>query len=121
MITVYGIPNCDSVKQARTWLAAHAVEYVFHDFKKQGVPPDRLSEWIGLVGLDRLVNHKGLTWRKLDPKDQADMAHPATAARVMQSHSSVIKRPVVLWNDGKVSLGFSPETFAERLKPGQSV
>ena len=36
-ITLYGIPNCDTVKKARTWLAAQQLDFTFHDFKKQGL------------------------------------------------------------------------------------
>jgi Spx/MgsR family transcriptional regulator len=119
MLTVYGIPNCDTVKKARTWLADQGVDYVFHDFKKQGVPAERLTEWIGAVGLDKLINRKGPTWRKLDAQTQADATDPAKALQVLQAHSSAIKRPVVRWNDGTVSVGFSAQAFAEKLNLAQ--
>ena len=66
MITLYGIPNCDTVKKARAWLTDHDVDHQFHDFKKQGVPADFLPGWIAAVGWETLVNRKGTTWRKLD-------------------------------------------------------
>jgi Spx/MgsR family transcriptional regulator len=65
-ITLYGIPNCDTVKKARTWLASEGVEYAFHDFKKQGVPPDRLDHWLATAGWQKLLNRQGTTWRKLE-------------------------------------------------------
>ena len=40
---IYGIANCDSVKKARAWLTAQGLAHTFHDFKKQGVPADRLA------------------------------------------------------------------------------
>ena len=64
-ITVYGIPNCDTVKKARAWLTSNGVGYQFHDFKKQGVPEPRLDIWLKTVGWEKLVNRKGTTWRKL--------------------------------------------------------
>src|SRR5207244_993658 len=64
-ITLYGITNCDTVKKARAWLAGAGVDYVFHDFKKQGVPGNELDRWIAAVGWDKLVNRQGTTWRKL--------------------------------------------------------
>ena len=36
-ITMYGIPNCDTIKKAKKWLEAEGVEYQFHDYRKQGV------------------------------------------------------------------------------------
>ncbi len=95
-ITVYGIPNCDSVKKARIWLSDHGMDYVFHDFKKQGVPPEAVDLWLQHVSWDVLVNRKGTTWRKLDPAVQAGVVDNASARALMLEHASVIKRPVVV-------------------------
>ena len=64
--TLYGIPNCDTVKRARAWLSEHGHEAAFHDYKKQGVPAARLQAWIAAHGWERLVNRQGTAWRKLD-------------------------------------------------------
>jgi Spx/MgsR family transcriptional regulator len=114
-IQLYGIPNCDSVKKARDWLTAQGVDYVFHDFKKQGVPADLLPAWLKAVGRDTLINRKGPTWRNLGPEVHATVVDDATAMAVMLANSSVIKRPVIAWADGKVTVGFKPELFAERM------
>jgi arsenate reductase (glutaredoxin) len=113
MITLYGIPNCDTVKKARVWLTEHGVDYTFHDFKKQGVPTELLPSWLAQVGMDTLINRKGPTWRKLEPAVQASVVDTASAIAVMQANSSVIKRPVVVWTDGAVTVGFSEEKFAQ--------
>ena len=105
---VYGIPNCDTVKKARTWLADHGLEARFHDFKKQGVPDADLDNWLAALGWEALLNRKGTTWRKLDAAVQAGVTDSATAKAVMQEHASTIKRPVIAWPSGKVSVGFSP-------------
>ena len=110
-ITVYGIPNCDSVKKARVWLTDHGVDYVFHDFKKQGVPPEAVDFWLKHVSWDMLVNRKGTTWRKLDPGLQASVVDNASARAVMLEHASVIKRPVVV-KDQTVIVGVNPEAWA---------
>ena len=115
MITLYGIPNCDTVKKARTWLTDHGLDYQFHDFKKQGVPAALLPAWIKTIGLDRLINRKGPTWRKLDASVQASVVDAASATAVMLEHCSVIKRPVVVWNDGAVTVGFDPERFDQQI------
>lgn len=110
--TLYGIPNCDTVKKARDWLDEHGVSYVFHDYKKQGVPEALLPQWLQAAGRDTLINRKGPTWRKLDEAVQASVVDDASAIRVMLANSSVIKRPVVVWGDGSITVGFSPELFA---------
>lgn len=120
MTTLFGIPNCDTVKNARVWLTEQGVDYTFVDFKKQGVPSALLPGWIAAVGLEALINRRGPTWRKLDPDVQASVVDAPSAITVMQEHSSVIKRPVVVWGDGVVTVGFDAERFAERLAAGRS-
>jgi Spx/MgsR family transcriptional regulator len=114
-IQIYGIPNCDTVKKARDWLTAQDVAYTFHDFKKQGVPADLLPAWLKAVGRDTLINRKGPTWRNLGPEVHATVVDDTSASAVMLAHSSVIKRPVVVWLDGKVTVGFKPELFAQHI------
>ena len=108
---VYGIPNCDTVKKARTWLADHGLEAPFHDFKKQGVPEPELDNWLSAVGWETLLNRKGTTWRKLEPQVQASVTDSQSAKRVMLAHASTIKRPVIVWPNGQVTVGFSPEAW----------
>jgi Spx/MgsR family transcriptional regulator len=114
-ITLFGIPNCDTVKKARLWLTARGVNYVFHDFKKLGVPAEQLPHWLAAVGWEKLVNRKGTTWRQLEPATQAAIKDDASASALMLAHPSVIKRPVVVWGDGTVSVGFDAASFAARL------
>ena len=114
-ITVFGIPNCDTVKKARLWLQNQGLAYHFHDLKKDGVPPEALTRWMQAVGWEVLLNRKGTTWRKLDAALQASVTDTASAAALMQAQASVIKRPVVQWPDGRISVGFTPERFASLL------
>ena len=109
-ITVYGIPNCDSVKKARVWLTDHGVDYVFHDFKKQGVPPEAVDLWLKHVNWDVLVNRKGTTWRKLEPALQASVVGNSSARALMLEYASVIKRPIVV-KDQSVVVGVNPEAW----------
>ncbi|ALS62125.1 ArsC family reductase [Pandoraea norimbergensis] len=111
---LYGIPNCDTVKKARTWLDEHGVAYDFHDFKKAGVSDALLSTWLAQVPLTTLLNRKGTTWRKLTPEQQAAAAEAPAARVLMIENPSLIKRPVLV-ADGKVSVGFTPDSYASRF------
>lgn len=115
MITVYGIPNCDTVKRARAWLTEHRLAYQFHDFKKAGVPPQELAAWCEQLGWERVLNRAGTTWRKLDEAARAVVVDSASAQALLLSEASAIKRPVVCWADGRLSIGFSPAQFAELI------
>ena len=112
---VYGIPNCDTVKKARAWLAERGVPYRFHDFKKQGVPPQHLARWQAAAGWDKVLNRQGTTWRKLPPEAQAAVTDAASAAALLQREPSAIKRPVVEWPGGAISVGFAPGDWAARI------
>ena len=117
-VQVYGIPNCDTVKKARTWLTAQGIAYEFHDFKKQGVPPAALDHWLRTLGWETVLNRKGTTWRKLDAALQAQVQDAASAKAVMLAHASVIKRPVVEWHgsqgENSVSVGFNAIDWAKQ-------
>ena len=114
MIIIYGIPNCDTVKKARAWLAEHGLAYRFHDFKKEGVPPAELARWSASAGWETLLNRKGTTWRKLDAATQAAVVDAASAQSLMLANPSAIKRPVVDWGEA-ITVGFDAAVWAERV------
>ncbi|MBT9493325.1 MAG: ArsC family reductase [Paucibacter sp.] len=115
MITVYGIPNCDTVKRARAWLTEQGLAYQFHDFKKSGVPPAELAAWCEQLGWERVLNRAGTTWRKQGEADRAAVVDSASAQALLLREPSAIKRPVVRWGDGRWSIGFSAAQFAELI------
>jgi len=112
--TVYGIPNCDTVKKARSWLTEHGVTHHFHDFKKQGVPAAELAQWLVAVGWERLLNRKGTTWRQLDETTREGVVDAPSAQALMLAHASVIKRPVVQWASGATTVGFDAADWLAR-------
>ncbi len=114
MTTLYGIPNCDTVKKAGAWLTEHGVAHSFHDFKKQGVPTAALDRWLAAAGHEKLVNRKGTTWRGLDEATRASVTDNASARALLLQQASVIKRPVVEWADGSVTVGFDAADWSSR-------
>ena len=114
MITLYGIPNCDTVKRARTWLAARGVEVRFHDLRREGVPQEELARWAAELGWETLLNRKGTTWRGLPEADRESVRDMLSACRLMVRLPSLIKRPIVQWPQG-LTVGFDPEGWAARV------
>lgn len=106
MLKLYGIPNCDTVKKSRARLDELKLDHSFHDFKKQGVPADRLDAWIAALGWEALVNRKGTTWRKLDEAVREGVADAASARALMLEQPSVIRRPVVEHGAKVVGVGY---------------
>lgn len=109
-LTLYGIKNCDTMKKACLWLEGQGQAYAFHDYKVAGIDEAHLRDWSSKVGWNVLLNKAGTTFRALTEADKADMDE-AKAIRLMLSHPSMIKRPV-LDKDGVITVGFKPEVYA---------
>jgi Spx/MgsR family transcriptional regulator len=109
-VTIYGIPNCDTMKKARTWLDSHGVAYEFHDYKKAGIDKARLEAWSKKVGWETLLNRAGTTFRKLLDKDKNGLTEKKAIA-LMLAQPSMIKRPVLELGGGKLLVGFKPEQY----------
>ena len=113
-LTLYGIPNCDTVKKARRWLDAEGIDYTFHDYKKSGVDATKLTAWIKTHGIDTIVNKRGTTWRKL-PQETRDNMDETLALAVMEDQPAIIKRPVLEHNRGTL-IGFSTDQYQQLLQ-----
>jgi arsenate reductase (glutaredoxin) len=109
--TLYGIPNCDTVKKARDWLAQHGVDYAFHDYKKAGFDPAALRKWVEEHGWPVVLNRAGTTFRALPEADKADLDADKAIA-LMLAQPSMIKRPVLDLGDRRL-IGFKPALYAE--------
>ena len=107
--TLYGIPNCDTVKKARVWLGQHGVAHVFHDYKKAGIDRASLERWVNEHGWETVLNRAGTTFRKLPDADRADL-DARKAVALMLAQPSMIKRPVLDLGDRRI-VGFKPEIY----------
>jgi arsenate reductase len=112
--TLYGIRNCDTVKKARDWFSQAGLEHRFHDFRAAGLPEATLARWLADAGWEALLNRKGTTWRQLDETARAGAVDAASVAALLRASPALIKRPVVEWPDGRVTVGFDAAVFARR-------
>jgi len=104
-LTLYGIPNCDSVRRARARLAGQGLAHDFHDFRKAGVPEHRLDAWLDAAGWETLLNRRGTSWRRLSDAERAAVVDRRSARAAMLAQPSLIKRPVIEWPDGRITVG----------------
>lgn len=111
--TMYGIPNCDTVKKARDWLAANGVAFEFHDYKKAGIDRASLERWVAEHGWDTVLNRAGTTFKKVPDADRADL-NADKAIALMLAQPSMIKRPVLDLGDRRI-VGFKPEIYQAAL------
>ena len=109
-LTLYGIPNCDTVKKARGWLDANGLAYRFHDYKKSGVDEARLRGWVDSAGWEKVLNRQGTTFRKLPESQRSDLDADKAVA-VMLANPPAIKRPIVEGGD-ELLVGFDPARWA---------
>ncbi len=108
-VTLYGIPNCDTVKKARTWLDAQGIVFAFHDYKKAGADAVKLATWCDVLGWETVLNRAGTSFKKLDDADKADLTQ-AKAITLMLAQPSMIKRPVVE-HPGGLLVGFKLDAW----------
>ncbi|HYN54252.1 MAG TPA: arsenate reductase [Methylotenera sp.] len=108
---LYGIPNCNTVKKARDWLAANHIAYEFQDFKKGAANQALLADWLTQLPWEKLVNRAGMTWRNLSDTEKALVIDAPSALNLMLDKTSVIKRPVLVKDGEIISLGFSEEVY----------
>jgi Spx/MgsR family transcriptional regulator len=116
MLTLYGIPNCNTVKKARTWLDENGVAYTFHDFKKSGIDEATIQQWLTQHPWEKLINRAGLTWRGLDDTTKSSITDNTSAIALMQAKTSVIKRPVLVKDSKFICLGFDENIYRETFK-----
>lgn len=113
---VYAIKNCDTVKKALDFLSANGVKYAFHDYKKLGIPPEKLEDWNKQVGWERLLKRKGPTWNKIGKPLEAKL-NKEVAFDLMLENQSIIVRPLVEDAKGKlVLLGFDANEYTRYFK-----
>jgi Spx/MgsR family transcriptional regulator len=112
-VTLYGIPNCDTVKKARTWLEAQGIAYAFHDYKKAGADPLKLAAWCAVAGWESILNRAGTTFRKLPDQDRSNLDE-ARAIALMAANPSCIKRPLVE-HPGGLLIGFKEAEWTALL------
>lgn len=113
-ITLYGIPNCDTIKKARVWLEGRSVAYAFHDYRVLGLEPERLQQWIGKLGWEVLLNKASTTFRALPDSDKQNLDTDKAKA-LMLAHPTMIKRPVLDLGGDRLLVGFKPAVYEEAL------
>ncbi|MDP5254814.1 MULTISPECIES: ArsC family reductase [unclassified Vibrio] len=108
-VTMYGIPNCDTIKKAKKWLTDEGIEFVFHDYRKQGVEPALIERFFSQLDWQQVVNKRGTTYRQL-PQEVKDNLDQNSALTLLVASPAMIKRPI-LDCDGQLHLGFKAEQY----------
>ena len=119
MTTLYGLANCDTCKKARNWLVRFGIAHAFVDYRDQRVPAETLKDWARqLGGWDQLVNRSSTIWRTLPDARKAPHAD-AEWTLLIKEYPALVKRPVVVTDDGAVGVGFTDNAFKQRFGIGK--
>ncbi len=114
-ITLFGIPNCDTVKKARTWLEQQSIPFEFHNFKKDGLSAAQVDIWLKKINFETLINRKGTSWRALSDAQKDEAETPPGAMNLILANPSLIKRPVLQICDDQldyVGVGFNDQLYS---------
>jgi len=114
MLTLYGIPNCDTIKKARTWLDKNKVAYQFYDYRKDGISPEKVASWFSEFPWEKVLNKASTTWKELSDAEKAKVTDAKSAAKLLSTNPTAIKRPVIEDENGKaLTLGYNEKIFQE--------
>ena len=108
MLKVYGIKNCNKVRDTFKWLEENEIDFEFINLKKEPLSEGKLDEFVHKVGLDVLINRRGMTWRNLELKDK-DLSEDELFD-VLLENQTMIKRPVLELDDA-VLVGYDEDAF----------
>ncbi|RYY31800.1 MAG: Spx/MgsR family RNA polymerase-binding regulatory protein, partial [Sphingobacteriaceae bacterium] len=111
---MYGIPNCDIVKKAMSWLKKNEIPFELHDYKKQGISEQKLKSWCKLSGWESLFNKRSTTWRELQAQSGTEVKNEADAIKIMQQNTSIIKRPVIEINN-EIIVGYDENAYLDKI------
>lgn len=110
-VTLYGLPNCDTCRKARNWLGRFGIEHDFIDYRANPVPAATLKAWAAQVGgWEKLVNKASTTWRNLLPQRKNPASDPEWTL-LLKEYPALVRRPVVVRDDGSINVGFSDNAF----------
>ncbi len=108
--TMFGIPNCDTIKKAKKWLEVEDIAYEFHDYRKQGVDAALVAEFCDALGWEVVLNKRGTTYRQLT-QEQKDSLNQDNAIQLLVDNPAMIKRPILKVND-QLHIGFKADQYA---------
>lgn len=114
-IILYGIPNCDTTKKAMQWLKNNKIAFSFHDYKQEGISKQKLENWCSKLGWETIFNKRSTTWRELSEAEQNKVISQQAAIKVMMENNSIIKRPVIEFNNNLLA-GFKEEEYISSFK-----
>ena len=110
-------PPCSTCKKARKWLEEHSISFTARHIKEDNPSYQELSQWYTMIGLPlkRFFNTSGLQYRALELKDRLPAMPEEEQLRLLSTDGMLVKRPVIVLDNGKVLIGFKEKEWEEAL------
>ncbi len=110
-VTVYGLTRCDTCLKACKWLDRHGIAHAFIDYRDYPIAPAMLKAWARQAeGWEKLVNRASTTWGNL-PTSRKSPGSEAEWLLLLREYPALIRRPVLVGNDGEFTQGFSDALY----------
>lgn len=107
---IIGLKNCDTCRKAVKELTQAGQAAVLRDLRDDPLSDAEISRFLAKFGADALINRKSTTWRSLDEAARSDDPKVLLAA-----HAALMKRPVIIAEDGSLYLGWGADVKAALL------
>ena len=110
-------PPCSTCKKAKKWLDDHGISYTDRHIKENNPSYEELKNWYAISGmpLKKFFNTSGLQYRALELKDKLPTMREEEQLQLLSSDGMLVKRPVLVTDDGKVLTGFKEADWEKTL------
>ena len=111
-IKAWGLKKCDTTMKALDYIKSKKVAVEFTDYSVEKPSAAQIERWAkALGGWEKMINPSGYTWRGL-PSSETENLDDKKAAKLAAAHTSLIRRPLIEYEDGSVTAGFPPKIKA---------
>lgn len=110
-------PPCSTCKKAKKWLDEHGIVYTARHIKEDNPSYEELENWLQVSGLPvkKFFNTSGMQYRALELKNKLPTMTPEEQLQLLSSDGMLVKRPLVITDEGKVLTGFKESDWASTL------
>jgi len=93
LIKVFGVPTCDKIKKTHSLLSSYEIPFEFVNLRKNALSKTKLQNIVEQLGLETVLNRKGMLFRKLGLKEK-DLSDEQLFEELF-NEQGMIKRPLI--------------------------
>ena len=110
-------PKCSTCKKAQAWLKAQGQDCELRDIQKDNPTLEELRQWHRQSGLPlkKFFNTSGQLYRSLGLSKKLPEMSQAEQYALLASDGLLVKRPILVLDDGQVLVGFQEAAWAQTL------